>query len=58
VVPEWEYHTAYIQHFQVRIPTGLHALLCERAQQRRITPGDLLIEILEEAVRRREGTTA
>ena len=55
VVPDWEYRTAYIETFQVRIPAGLHNRLCEWARQERKPPGDLVIEILEEAVRRRGG---
>jgi hypothetical protein len=53
VVPDWEYRTAYIEFFQVRVPTGLHDRLCEWARRERKPPSDLLIEILEEAVRRR-----
>jgi hypothetical protein len=53
VVADWEYETAYIPTFQVRITAGLHARLCEWAKQERATPKALLVEILEEAVRRR-----
>ena len=53
VVADWEYQTAYIPSFQVRIPAGLHDRLCEWAEQERKPPGALLLEILEEAVRRR-----
>jgi hypothetical protein len=53
VIPEWEYRTAYIETFQVRIPAGLHERLCERAEQERKLPRNLFIEVLEEAVRRR-----
>ena len=54
-VADWEYRTAYIQHFQVRMPVGLHDRLCRWAKQEHKPPGDLLIETLEEAVRRRGG---
>jgi hypothetical protein len=53
VVADWEYRTAYVQFFQVRIPAELHDRLCEWARQERKPLGDLLIEALEEAVRRR-----
>ena len=33
VVADWEYKTAYIPTFQVRIPAGLHDRLCEWARQ-------------------------
>ena len=55
VIPEWEYKTAYIQTFQVRIPARLYHRLCEWARQERKLPRDLCIELLEEAVRRRGG---
>ncbi len=58
IVSDWEYQTAYVQFFQIRVPTALHTRLCEAAQQRRIPMGDLVIEMLQEAVRRREGTSA
>jgi predicted HicB family RNase H-like nuclease len=50
VVSDWEYKTAYIQTFQVRITAGLHNRLCEWAKQERKSPGALLVEILEESV--------
>jgi predicted HicB family RNase H-like nuclease len=50
VVADWEYKTAYIPTFQVRITAGLHDRLCEWAKQERKSPGALLVEILEEAV--------
>jgi hypothetical protein len=53
VVADWEYKTAYIPTFQVRITAGLHDRLCEWAKQERKSPGALLVEILEEAVCRR-----
>jgi hypothetical protein len=53
VVADWEYKTAYIPTFQVRITTGLHDRLCEWAKQKRKSPAGLLIEILENAVCRR-----
>jgi len=55
VVADWEYKTAYIPTFQVRIPAGLHDRLCEWARQERKPLTALFIEILEEAVRRRGG---
>ncbi len=55
VIAEWEYRTAYIETFQVRLPTGLHERLREWAERERKLPRDLCIEILEEAVRRRGG---
>ena len=55
VVADWEYKTAYIPTFQVRIPAGLHDRLCEWARQERKPSTALFIEILEEAVRRRGG---
>ena len=33
VVASWEYSTAYIQHFQVRVPAGLNDRLCQWARQ-------------------------
>jgi hypothetical protein len=53
VVADWEYRTAYIPTFQVRIPAGLHDRLSEWAKQERKPPEALFVEILEEAVRRR-----
>ena len=55
VVADWEYKTAYIPTFQVRIPAGLHDRLCEWARQECKPLTALFIEILEEAVRRRGG---
>jgi hypothetical protein len=55
VVPDWEYRTAYIEFFQVRMPARTHDWLCGWAKQEGKRPSDLLIEILEEAVRRRGG---
>ena len=51
-VADWEYKTAYIQLFQVRLPGGLHDRLCQWARREHKPPGDLLVETLEEAVRR------
>jgi hypothetical protein len=53
VVADWEYQTAYIPTFQVRITAGLHDRLCEWAKQVGKPPKALLVEILEEAVRHR-----
>jgi hypothetical protein len=53
VVAAWEYRTASIPTFQVRIPAGLHDQLSEWAKQERKPPGALVVEILEEAIRRR-----
>jgi hypothetical protein len=55
VVADWEYKTAYIPTFQVRMPVGLHERLCEWAKQGRKPPERLVIEILEEAARRHDG---
>jgi hypothetical protein len=52
-VPDWEYRTAYIQRFQVRLPAELSVRLRGWAQQDRRPAEDLLIDILEEAVRNR-----
>jgi hypothetical protein len=52
VVADWEYQTAYIPTFQVRITAGLHNRLNEWAKQERKPLVARLIEILEEAVRR------
>ncbi len=54
-IPDWEYRTAYVEEFQVRIPAGLHDRLREWAKQERKSLRGLFIEILEEAVRRRGG---
>ena len=35
VIAEWEYRTAYIETFQVRLPAGLHERLREWAKQER-----------------------
>jgi predicted HicB family RNase H-like nuclease len=53
VVADWEYKTAYIPGFQVRITYRLHNRLSEWAKQERKSLGALLVEILEEAVCRR-----
>jgi hypothetical protein len=53
VVDDWEYKTAYIPTFVIRVTAGLHDQLCEWAKQEHKPPGALIIEILEEAVRRR-----
>jgi predicted HicB family RNase H-like nuclease len=59
VIPDWEYRTAYIELFQVRMPSGLHKRLCEWAEQERKSLRDLVIEVLEEGLsRRHEGTSA
>jgi hypothetical protein len=53
VVPEWEYRTAYIETFQVRLRSGLYERLSQRAGQEGKSPETLLIEILERAVKGR-----
>ncbi len=53
VVSDWEYRTSYIELFQVRIPAGLHERLREWAEQEHKPLTDLVIAVLEEAVRRR-----
>jgi hypothetical protein len=55
VVVEWEYRTAYLLFFQVRIPEGLHGRLGVWARQERKPLGDLIVQILKGAVRRRAG---
>ena len=55
VVADWEYKTAYIPTFLVRMPAGLHDRLCAWARKERKSPDALFIEILEDAVRRRGG---
>jgi predicted HicB family RNase H-like nuclease len=52
-VADWEYQTAYIPSFQVRIPAGLHDRLSRWAEQEQKPLSDLLFATLEEAVRRR-----
>ncbi len=52
VIADWEYRTAYLQFFQVRMPAELHNRLCEWAREECKTLENLLIETLEEAVRR------
>lgn len=54
-VADWEYRTAYFEHLQVRIPANAHARLCEWAGEEQKPLEVLLIETLEEAVRRRNG---
>jgi hypothetical protein len=54
-VAPWEYRTAYIESFQLRLPDALYQRLRSRAQRERTPLADLLIAILEEAVRRRGG---
>ncbi len=53
-VPDWEYRTAYINYFQVRLPVELYGRLRGWAERDRKPAMDLLIDILEEAVRRRD----
>jgi hypothetical protein len=53
LVADWEYKTAYIPTFQVRMNAALHSQFCEWAKQERKPLGALLVEILEEAVCRR-----
>ena len=50
-VPDWEYRTAYINYFQVRLPVELYGRLRGWAERDRKPAADLLIDILEEAVR-------
>ena len=54
VVADSEYKTAYVPTFQVRMTAELHNRLGEWAKRERKPPGALLIEILEEAVDRRD----
>ena len=56
VIPDWEYRTAYVEQFQVRVPSALHDRLREWAEQEGKLPRDLVVEILEEGVRGREGS--
>jgi len=58
VISDWEYRTAYLPSFQVRLPSGLHKRLCDWAEQECKPPQELVIEILEEEGRRREGMSA
>ena len=53
-VADWEYRTAYINYFQVRLPVELYGRLRGWAERDRKPAADLLIDILEEAVRRRD----
>ena len=55
-VADWEYRTAYLQFFQVRIPERLHIRLSQWAEQEQKTLDVLLIEILEQAVSTRYET--
>jgi predicted HicB family RNase H-like nuclease len=57
VVADWEYRTAYIETFQIRIPARLHERLGEWAKQERGSLTDLVVAILEEAVRHRGAET-
>ena len=52
-VPDWEYRTAYINYFQVRLPAELSERLRKWAERDRRPATDLIIEVLEEAVRHR-----
>ena len=52
-VPDWEYRTAYINYFQVRLPAELSERLRRWAERERRPAEDLLIASLEEAVRSR-----
>jgi len=52
-VADWEYKTASIPTFVVRIPARLYNRLCEWANQEHKPPSVLVFEILEEAARRR-----
>ncbi len=53
IVADWEYKTAYIPTFQVRITPDVHDRLSEWAKRDSKPLGVLVIEILEQAVRRR-----
>ncbi|MFO0892573.1 MAG: hypothetical protein U0790_25950 [Isosphaeraceae bacterium] len=55
-VGAWEYWSAYEKgDFQFRFPAPLFERLRAWARQDGIPPGELLIKILEEAVRQRGG---
>jgi hypothetical protein len=58
VVPDWEYQTAYIPSFQVRMSAELHERLSAWARQAGKSSQGLMIEILEEAIRRRRDEAA
>lgn len=55
LVPEYDYRTAYIQRFLIRMPQPLHDNLSDWASRETKSPGDLVIEILEDAFRKRKG---
>ncbi|MFO0892572.1 MAG: hypothetical protein U0790_25945 [Isosphaeraceae bacterium] len=55
VVHESEYRTSYFEFGQIRMSPKLYERLEGWARTRGIAPGELLIQILEEAVRRRGG---
>ena len=57
IIPDWEYKTAYIELFQVRVPIRLHDRLCDWAKEERKLLGDLVVELVEEAFHGREGTS-
>ena len=52
-VADWEYRTVYLQHFQVRFSVGLHNRLSRWAKREHKPLDVLLVDALEEAVRRR-----
>ena len=52
-VADWEYRTAYINYFQVRLPAELSERLRGWAKRDGRPAEDLLIDILEEEVRHR-----
>ncbi len=51
VVSEWEYRTASIESFQVRIPRSLHEWLRHRAERMSRSQEDLVVEVLETSAR-------
>ncbi|WP_165250280.1 hypothetical protein [Paludisphaera soli] len=55
-VADWEYRTAYVNFFQVRLPERLLADLRRRGEREQKPSEALLVEILERAVAARSGT--
>jgi hypothetical protein len=52
-IADWEYRTAYLNNFQMRLPAELSERLRRWAERDRRPAMDLLIDLLEEAVRSR-----
>jgi hypothetical protein len=52
-IADWEYRTAYLNNFQMRLPAELHERLRGWAERDRRPAMDLLIDLLQEAVLRR-----